>query len=135
MHPGPCRTRTELQAGEAWEASKETGPPRAPTVVTMVDPLAVEWTAEAEQVAAAWVVAAMVVAATALAPRAAEEAWPAFPPAPQGGTKAAAQQAEGSPAASMAEANRAQEAVVVMMEAAAVATDWLEARPGMTGTR
>jgi len=92
----------------------------------MVDPLAVEWTAEAEQVAAAWVVAALVVAATALAPRAAEEAWPAFPPAPQGGTKAAAQQAEGSPAASMAEANRAQEAVakvVVVTEAAAVATD------------
>ena len=51
----------------------------------MVDPLAVEWTAEAEQVAAAWVVAALVVAATALAPRAAEEAWPAFPLAPQGG--------------------------------------------------
>ena len=127
MHPGPCRTRTELQAGEAWEASKETGPRRAPTVVTMVDSLAVEWTAEAEQVAAAWVVAVTAVAATALAPRAAEEAWPAFPPAPQGGTKAAAQQAEDSPAVSMAEANRAQVAVakvVVAKAQAAVATDW-----------
>ena len=36
MHPGPCRIRTELQAREAWEASKGNGLHRAPTVVTPV---------------------------------------------------------------------------------------------------